>query len=79
MPGGASASEIAETIGRQIRYVLPEDSIVPSSINSGVPATIFKPKSRYAVAVKQIVVDLMKDEAIMPERERRFGLLGIGR
>ena len=62
-----------------VRYVLPEDSIVPASINSGVPATIFKPKSRYAVAVKQIVVDLMRDEAIMPERERRFGLLGIGR
>ena len=79
MAGGASTSEIAETIGRQIRYELPEDSIVPSSINSGVPATIFKPKSRYAVAVKQIVVDLMRDEAIMPERERRFGLLGIGR
>jgi MinD-like ATPase involved in chromosome partitioning or flagellar assembly len=79
MPGGASASEIAETIGRQIRYELPEDSTVPASINSGVPATIFKPKSRYAVAVKQIVVDLMRDEAIMPERERRFGLLGIGR
>jgi MinD-like ATPase involved in chromosome partitioning or flagellar assembly len=79
MPGGASASEISETIGRQIRYVLPEDAIVPSSINSGVPATIFKPKSRYSVAVKQIVVELMKDEAITPERERRFGLLGIGR
>ena len=79
MPGGASASEIAETIGRQIRYVLPEDSIVPSSINSGVPATIFKPKSRYATAVKEIVVELMKDEALTPERERKFGLLGIGR
>jgi MinD-like ATPase involved in chromosome partitioning or flagellar assembly len=79
MPGGASASEVAETIGRPIRYVLPEDSTVPSSINSGVPATIFKPKSRYAVAVKEIVVELMKDEALTPQRERRFGLLGIGR
>ena len=79
MPGGASASEIAETIGRSIRYVLPEDSIVPSSINSGVPATIFKPKSPFAIAVKKIVVALMKDEALTPERERKFGLLGIGR
>ena len=52
---------------------------MPTSINSGVPATIFKPKSRYAVAVREIVVDLMKDEALTPERERKFGLLGIGR
>jgi pilus assembly protein CpaE len=84
MPGGASAREIAETIGRSIRYVLPEDATVPASINSGVPAAIFKPKSPYAAAVNEIVAELMKDEEPPPQQERerndrKFSLLGIGR
>jgi pilus assembly protein CpaE len=82
MPGGASTKEIAETIGRSIRYVLPEDATVPTSINSGVPATLFKPKSPYASAVNGIVADLLKDEPPpTPERarDRKFSLLGLGR
>jgi pilus assembly protein CpaE len=81
MPGGASTSEVAETIGRQIRFVLPEDSAVPSSINSGIPAAIFDPRSRFASAVKEIVGEIMKSESLAPEpdRDRRFRLLGIGR
>jgi MinD-like ATPase involved in chromosome partitioning or flagellar assembly len=83
MPGGASAGEVAETIGRQIRFVLPEDATVPSSINSGIPAAMFDPKSRYSAAVRAIVSELVSDEEIPAgrdrERDRRFRLLGIGR
>jgi pilus assembly protein CpaE len=81
MPGGASTSEMADTIGRKIRYSLPEDAVVPSSINAGTPAMIFKPKSRFATSVSQIVADLMVSEALTPrrERERRFALRGAGR
>ena len=79
MAGGASVAEIADTIGRPIRFIVPEDPIVPSSINSGVPAVISKPKSRFAAAVKSIVIDVMQAEALTPERARRSSLLRIGR
>ncbi len=79
MAGGASAHEISETIGRKIRYALPEDPVVPTSINSGVPATILKPKSRFASAVSELVADLMANEGLATERrrERRFGLARV--
>jgi MinD-like ATPase involved in chromosome partitioning or flagellar assembly len=81
MPGGASTAEVAETIGREIHYSLPEDSTVPSSINSGIPAAILDPRSRFSAAVKAIVGELLSDGTLAPERdrERRFRLLGIGR
>ena len=79
MAGGASVAEIADTIGRPIRFIVPEDPIVPSSINSGVPAVISKPKSRFAAAVKSIVIDVMQAEALTPERARRSSLLRLGR
>jgi len=70
MAGGASPHEIAETIGRKIKYTLPEDSVVPTSINSGIPATIMKPKSRFAGAVSELVADLMTNEGLAGERKR---------
>jgi len=81
MPGGVSTREMAETIGRKIRYSLPEDAVVPSSINAGTPAMIFKPKSRFAGAIGEVVADLMANESLAPrrERDRKFMSLGIGR
>jgi pilus assembly protein CpaE len=87
MAGGASTSEVADTIGRPIKYVLPEDPTVPSSINSGIPAASFDPKCRFSTAVKGIAGELMADEALTPgqdgererDRERRFRLLGSRR
>jgi pilus assembly protein CpaE len=87
MAGGASAREISETIGKPIRHVLPEDPTVPASINSGVPALLFKPKSPYASAIGDIIHSVMKDEPEAPvrkrerdgERERKFNVLGLGR
>jgi MinD-like ATPase involved in chromosome partitioning or flagellar assembly len=81
MPGGASTNEVADTIGRQVRFVLPEDPTVPSSINSGIPAMIFDQKSKFSSAVKEIVGELVATETVAQERptDRRFRLLGIGR
>jgi hypothetical protein len=45
-----------------------------------VPATLFKPKSPYASAVREIVGEVLKDEQPATERTKsRFSLLKVGR
>jgi pilus assembly protein CpaE len=55
MAGGASVSEMSDTIGRDVRYVLPEDPAVPRSINSGVPAVLFEARSPFAKSLKALI------------------------
>jgi pilus assembly protein CpaE len=86
MPGGASVSEMSDTIGRDVRFVLPEDASVPASINSGVPAVLYESRSRFAKGVKTLVGTLVgRDEASFarapgePDRERRLRIPGLAR
>jgi pilus assembly protein CpaE len=79
MAGGASTREIAETIGRKIRFVLPEDPAVPSSINSGVPAVTLDPKTRFSRSMKELVGTLVASAAPNGERERRSLRSRVGR
>ena len=74
MAGGASPAEMADTIGKEIRFVIPEDSIVPKSINSGVPGVIMDPRSRFARAVRDIVDALVGRTVVQPVRERKLRL-----
>ena len=79
MAGGASTREIAETIGRKIRFVLPEDPAVPSSINSGVPLVTLDPKTRFSRSMKELVGTLVASAAPNGERERRSLRSRVGR
>ena len=79
MPGGASADEMADTIGNKIRFVLPEDSTVPKSVNSGVPAILLDPRARFSQGIKEIVDALVGRAVARPAPERRLRLPGVGR
>ncbi len=81
MAGGASTSEVAETLGRPIRFVLPEDPGVPSSINSGTPLVQLDARSRFARGVKEIVATfaLNGNEGDTPKPQRKRRLLGASR
>ena len=79
MAGGASASEMADTIGKEIRFVLPEDSIVPKSVNSGVPAVLMDPRARFSRGINDIVDALVGRTVQQPAQQRRLRLPGVGR
>jgi pilus assembly protein CpaE len=85
MAGGASVSEMSDTIGREVRFVLPDDAAVPSSINSGVPTVLFESRSRFSKSLRNLVGTLVGrsdqpfDEADGPVRERRRRLTGRAR
>jgi pilus assembly protein CpaE len=74
MAGGASAAEMADTIGKEIRFVIPEDPLVPKSINSGVPGVLMDPKARFSRGVKDIVDALVGRTVVQPVRGRRLKL-----
>jgi MinD-like ATPase involved in chromosome partitioning or flagellar assembly len=79
MAGGASTKDVAATIGREIRFVLPEDALVPTSINAGVPAVVLAPDSKFSRGVKEIVSVFSANGAGAQARERRFRLRGAHR
>jgi pilus assembly protein CpaE len=85
MPGGASVDEVSDTIGRDVRFVLPEDPAVPASINSGVPTVLYESRSRFSKGVKSLVGALVGrdaapyERATEPARERRRRLPGLSR
>ena len=79
MPGGASLDEVSSTLGRPIRFVLPEDASVPASINSGTPLVQLDSRSRFARGVRDIV-ETMTQNGKAPQRSgRRFRLPGASR
>jgi pilus assembly protein CpaE len=78
MAGGASTGEVADTIGREIRFVLQEDPTVPRSVNSGIPAVLLDPRSKFSRGMKEMV-DVLVGRAV-PQAQaagaRRFRLRG---
>src|SRR5262245_28519769 len=78
MAGGTSVGEMSETIGREIRFTLPEDPAVPKSINTGIAAVLLEPRSRFSRGVKEIVTTLV-GSAAPAARERRLRLPGAAR
>ena len=68
--------EMADTIGKEIRFVLPEDSTVPKSVNSGIPAVLLDPRTRFSRGIKDIVDALVGSTVVQPERGRRLRLPG---
>jgi pilus assembly protein CpaE len=78
MAGGATTGEVADTIGREIRFVLQEDATVPRSVNSGIPAVLLDPRSKFARGMKEMVDVLVGRAAAAPAvpRERRLRLRG---
>jgi MinD-like ATPase involved in chromosome partitioning or flagellar assembly len=86
MAGGVSVAEVADTVGREVRFVIPEDSAVPESMNSGVPAVIFEPRGRFARGLKSVVGTLVgqgeapfADEDVERQRERKIRIPGLSR
>jgi MinD-like ATPase involved in chromosome partitioning or flagellar assembly len=74
MAGGTSVPEMSETIGRDIRFTLPEDPIVPKSINTGIAAVLLEPRSRFSRGMKEIVTALIGTTT--PVRARRLRIRG---
>ncbi|HZQ15494.1 MAG TPA: AAA family ATPase [Gaiellaceae bacterium] len=81
MAGGASLDEISHTLGREIRFVLPDDPLVPTSINAGQPLVQLDPRSRFAKGVHEIVETLtMNGHGPQAKASgKKFRLLGAGR
>ena len=79
MDGGASSVEMSDTIGREIQFVLPEDATVPRSINSGIPAVMFDPRSRFSRSISELVGALVGPAVLQAPRERRLRLPGMNR
>jgi pilus assembly protein CpaE len=86
MAGGASVAEMSDTIGREVRFVLPDDAGVPRSINSGVPAVLFETRGPFSRSLKALVETLVgsnqtpfEDSASETVRERRRRLPGLAR
>lgn len=82
MAGGASLDDVAHTLGRSIRFVLPEDPLVPTSINAGQPLVRYDPRSRFARGVHEIVETLTANGhgPQQPKAQsRRFRKLGATR
>jgi pilus assembly protein CpaE len=78
MAGGASAAEMADTIGKEIRFVLPEDPTVPKSINSGIPAVLLDPRARFSRGINDIV-DALVGRTVAVAPSRRLRLPGMSR
>jgi MinD-like ATPase involved in chromosome partitioning or flagellar assembly len=70
---------MADTIGKEIRFVLPEDSIVPKSVNSGIPAVLMDPRARFSRGINDIVDALVGRTVQQPAQQRRLRLPGVGR
>jgi len=86
MAGGASVADVSEAIGREVRFVLPDDAAVPRSINSGVPAMLFETRSPFSRSLKALVETLVgsnqvpfDDSRAEAGRERRRRLPGLAR
>ncbi|HEY1366545.1 MAG TPA: AAA family ATPase [Gaiellaceae bacterium] len=80
MAGGTSVNEISETVGREVRFTLPEDPAVPESLNAGIPAVALQTRSGFARGIKEIAAALVAGEVARRTRDRRFRLLpGAGR
>ena len=79
LTGGASTAEMADTIGRDVRFVLEEDSVVPRSINSGIPAVLLDPRSRFSRGMKEIVDVLVGRTVPQGARDRRLRFRGVAR
>jgi pilus assembly protein CpaE len=86
MAGGATVSEMSDTIGRNVRFVLPDDPGVPTSINSGVPAMMLEPRGRFPKALKALVDTLVgrgatpfDDPSAERSRDRKLRLRGMAR
>lgn len=58
--------EIEEIYERTTLYSLPNDSIVPESIASHVPAVLLNPRRPFSRAVKQMTLNYMKRESLEP-------------
>lgn len=79
MPGGATPDQISETIGRTVRFALPEDPTVPSSINSGIPAVLNDPRSRFSRGIREIAGALFQTEVPARRHEGRLRMRGAAR
>ena len=70
---------MADTIGKEIRFVLPEDPLVPKSINSGIPAVLLDPRRRFSRGMKDIVDALVGRTVVQPVRGAPTRLPGVSR
>jgi MinD-like ATPase involved in chromosome partitioning or flagellar assembly len=75
---------MSDTIGRDVRFVLPEDPAVPRSINSGVPAVLFETRSAFARSLRSLIgtlaesdEGLFEDSRATAKRERRIRIPGV--
>ena len=58
MPGGIKTGELESVLKETLRFVLPEDDVVPSCVNRGVPVVSTEEKSAFATAIQEMASDL---------------------
>lgn len=56
---GITARDVEQVVGQPIRWGIPSNKIVPTSINRGVPFTISTPKADVSRALRDMCTDLM--------------------
>ena len=80
MAGGVAVQEIADTIGRDVRFVLPDDPMVPTSINAGTAVVQLDPHCRFSRGIQEIVETLTTNHGGQGKStSRRFRLVGARR
>jgi len=63
MRGGIKTSELAEILGHELRFVLPEDDSVPTCVNRGAPLMSVNDRSSFARAVRDMAGQLLATPA----------------
>lgn len=70
---GLKPGEVGAVLGHAVDYRLPNDAIVPATVNRGVPAVVSQKRSAYARAFSQLAEQLLGGETAAP-RHRTFKL-----
>src|SRR5581483_5493788 len=73
MRGGLKTSEVAEILGGPPRFVVPEDDLVPSSVNRGVAPITADDKNAFAEAIVHIGSELLDAARVQPSKRSLFG------
>jgi pilus assembly protein CpaE len=67
---GLKRSDVERTLETTIRFDLPSDRAVPTSVNRGQPAVLAEPSSRFAAAIGSLARELVDAPQLEPVRRR---------
>ncbi len=70
---GITSRDVEQVVGQPLRWGIPSNKVVPTSINRGVPFVISAPKADVTKALRDMCCDLAPDAAgaAPPKRQKR--------